>query len=350
MSQGPDQQGTGPELPRRRLGRSSVEVSCLGIGTGSQSHAEGAAGVAATLDRALASGARYLDTAPLYLDGASERRVGSFLRRHGRSDVVVSTKVGRLADGPPSGPPGGPGRRRFDYSAAGTRDSVVSSLERLGLERIDVVVVHDIDAAMHGPDFETQYRRVVQECYPVLASLRAEGRIGALGVSARQSEVCLRAMADMSLDCLMMAGSYTLLRHEPAQELFGACRQQGVSVLVASPFNTGILATGDPQATFDYAPPGAEVLDRVRRLREVADRHRVPLAAAALQFPLREPAVASVVVGQRSPREVDANVRALLTDVPPAFWTDLAADGLVPSPREETTAPSTHRPTGGPTP
>ena len=330
MSQEPDEPEVRAALPVRRLGRSPVQVTCLGIGMGSQSHTEGGDGVGPTLDRAWAWGARYLDTAPLYLDGGSERSVGAFVQRHRRSDAVVSTKVGRLPDVPaPS--PGSARRRRFDYSAAGTLDSITASLDRLGLERIDVVIVHDIDAAMHGPEFETQYRRVVDECYPVLDSLRAEGRIGALGVSARQSEVCLRAMTDMSLDCLMMAGSYTLLRHEPAGELLRTCREQDVSVLIASPFNTGILATGDPQATFDYAAPGPEVLDRVRRLREAADRHGIPLAAAALQFPLRDPAVASVVVGQRSPREVDANVRAMLTDIPAAFWTDLATEGLLPT-------------------
>lgn len=318
-------QGFDP-VAQTALGRSPVRVSALGIGAGTQANAGGMAGVESMLSHAWDLGLRYVDTAPLYLDGESERRVGAFAARH---DIVVSTKVGRLPDG--AGATAFSGARHFDYSAARTRASLEASLKRLGRDVLDLVVVHDLDSDMHGTDFERVYQQVVQECWPVLEDLRRDGVIRALGVSSRQSDVCLRALDDMAPDCFMMAGSYTLLNHEPARDLFPRCVDSGVSVVIASPYNSGILATGSPSSTYDYGAPPAGVVDRVARLVETSERHGIPLAAAALQFPLHHDAVAGVVVGHRTAAEVDRNVSGMQMPIPDGFWADLRDLGLIPA-------------------
>jgi D-threo-aldose 1-dehydrogenase len=320
------------------VGRTSVRVSRLGIGAGTQAAGAGAAGLHSMLSRAWEVGLRYVDTAPLYLAGGSERGVGDFVHEDGRSDVVVSTKVGRLPDQP--GAAAFSGARRFDYTERGTRASLEGSLARLGRDRLDLVVVHDLDRLMHGEGFEQAYATAVDECFPVLAEYRRDGRVGAIGVSTRQSDVALRALGDMELDCVMMAGSYTLLDHGPAHELLPRCRRDQVSVIIASPFNTGILATGSPESMYDYAPPPPPVVDRVAALVAVGDRYGVPLAAAALQFPLRHSAVVSVVGGHRIAEEVDRNVAGMDLSIPAEYWAELQDLGLVPvadSPRPAST-------------
>lgn len=309
------------------LGASGVRVSRLGVGAGTLSHAAGAAALHATLDRAFASGLRYVDTAPLYLGGGSEQHVGDWLSTVEREDIVVSTKVGRLADGPDG--------RRFDYSADAARESVATSLERLHTDHLDLVVVHDLDTGMHGEAFEQHYRRVVEGCWPALTALRDAGVIRALGVSTRETDVALRVLDDLGPDMLMMAGSYTLLAHEPAEELLPECVRREVAVLVASPFNTGILATGDPESPFDYAPAPPAIRTRLRGLLDIGQRHGVALAAAALQFPLRNPAVASVVAGHRVAAELDANIAGIESPIPEDYWSELADAGLIPSNRVE---------------
>jgi D-threo-aldose 1-dehydrogenase len=319
-------------VARSVLGSSAVTVPRIGIGAGTLSNSDGPAALIGALEAGLRRGLNYVDTAPLYLDGGSERAVGEFVSGHQRGDIVLSTKVGRLADAP--GPADAPGRaatgsrRRFDYSRRATLESVAASMARLRVDQLDAVIIHDVDAEMH-PHFESSYRSAVGGCYPALAQLKRSGVIGAIGLSTRQPAVARRALSDVDLDLLMMAGAYTLLHHGPLAGLFPESQRRGVPVVIAAPFNSGILATGDPGSDHGQADP--DVARRLDGLVAASRRHGVSLAAAALQFPLAHPAVASVVVGNRSAAELDRNAGALREPIPADFWRELKALGLIPA-------------------
>ena len=312
---------------RSMLGSSAVAVPRLGIGAGTLSSSAGPAALTSAFEAGLRRGLNHIDTAPLYLDGGSERIVGEFLSGRRRADIVVSTKVGRLANAA-DGDAGT--RRRFDYSRRATMESITASLERLQTDHLDVVIVHDVDTEMH-PHFESSYRDAVEECYPALLELKRSGAIGAIGLSTRQPEVALRAIGDLDLDLLMMAGAYTLLNQVPLASLFPESCLRGIPVIIASPFNSGVLATGDPGSPFDYGQAGPGIARRLKGLAEASRRHGVRLASAALQFPLAHPAVASVVVGNRSAVEVDRNAEGLCEPIPVDFWQELKAVGLIPA-------------------
>jgi D-threo-aldose 1-dehydrogenase len=313
---------------RTRIGRTGLLASRLGIGAGTQSNVDGAAAVEGMFSRAWELGLRYFDTAPLYLNGDAERRLGSFLGAHDRDLALISTKVGRLPDAEQGATVSD--RRQFDYTASGTRRSIEGSLERLGLDRIDIAFVHDLDRGMHGELLEQRVEEVLSGCLPELDALRSEGVVGAIGISSRSSDVCMRVASELRVDCFMMAGAYTLLSHAPGRELLPFCVTNDIAVLIASPFNTGILATGLPTSTFDYGTSDSDVITRVRELVEVAQLYDIPIASAALQFPLRHPAVASVVVGHRSAAEVDRNIDGLRRVLPDDFWAELVYRGLIP--------------------
>jgi D-threo-aldose 1-dehydrogenase len=198
------------------------------------------------------------------------------------------------------------------------------------VDHLDAVIIHDVDAEMH-PHFESSYRSAVGRCYPALAQLKRSGVIGAIGLSTRQPAVARRALSDVDLDLLMMAGAYTLLNHAPLAGLFPESQLRGVPVVIASPFNSGILATGDPGSPFDYGQADPDVARRLDGLVAASRRHGVSLAAAALQFPLAHPAVASVVVGNRSAAELDRNAGALREPIPADFWQELKALDLIPA-------------------
>jgi D-threo-aldose 1-dehydrogenase len=207
-------------------------------------------------------------------------------------------------------------------------ESVAASMARLRVDHLDAVIIHDVDAEMH-PHFESSYRSAVGGCYPALAQLKRSGVIGAIGLSTRQPAVARRALSDVDLDLLMMAGAYTLLHHGPLAGLFPESQRRGVPVVIAAPFNSGILATGDPGSDHGQADP--DVARRLDGLVAASRRHGVSLAAAALQFPLAHPAVASVVVGHRSAAELDRNAGALREPIPAEFWQELKAVGLIPA-------------------
>jgi D-threo-aldose 1-dehydrogenase len=315
-------------VARSVLGSSAVTVPRIGIGAGTLSSSDGPAALIGALEAGLRRGLNYVDTAPLYLDGGSERAVGEFVSGHRREDIVLSTKVGRVADAPGSKATGS--RRRFDYSRRATVESVAASMARLRVDHLDAVIIHDVDTEMH-PHFESSYRSAVGRCYPVLAQLKRSGVIGAIGLSTRQPAVARRALSDVDLDLLMMAGAYTLLNHAPLAGLFPESQLRGVPVVIASPFNSGILATGDPGSPFDYGQADPDVARRLDGLVAASRRYGVSLASAALQFPLAHPAVASVVVGNRSAAELDRNAGALREPIPADFWQELKALGLIPA-------------------
>ncbi len=293
-------------------------------------------GKRAAVDAAWEGGIRTFDTAPHYGLGLSERRLGDALRDRPRDEYVISTKVGRLLE--PSGTGGGgtgaggtggqdtegfaiPAShvRRWDFSADGVRRSLEASLERLGLDRADFVLIHDPDD--HG-------EQALREAYPALERLRAEGTVRAIGVGMNQTAMLTTFVTGTDVDAVLVAGRYTLLDNSAARDLLPAAQRRGVSVIAGGVFNSGLLAAPVAGATYDYQPAPAELIERARRLARTCERYGVPLRAAAARFPLTHPAVASVLIGLRSTAEV-ADALALRTvDIPAALWESLAtADG-----------------------
>jgi D-threo-aldose 1-dehydrogenase len=320
-------------LPRREIRRTGVQLTTLGFGAapiaGLYSLVDEAT-ARATIDAAWEGGIRYFDTAPHYGLGLSERRLGDALRSRPRDDVVISSKVGRLlvARIPPLARdddmfdvPGDLTRRR-DYSRDGILRSLEATLLRTGLDRVDVLYIHDPDE---------YWQQAVEEAVPALVELREAGVIGAIGVGMNQSAMLARFIRQTDVDVVMLAGRYTLLEQGAADDLLPAAREQGRSVVAAAVFNSGLLARDEvPEtATYDYEQASADQLERARLLALVCREHGTTLPAAAIHFPLRHPAVASVVVGMRSPEEVHHNLAAYAQDVPDELWADLEDRGLL---------------------
>ena len=288
-----------------------------------------------TIEEAWRLGLRYFDTAPLYGHGLSEARLGRVLRRKPRGDFVLSTKVGRLLDADPAPPPerdgyvrGLPLSPRFDYSHDGALRSIEQSLERLGLSRIDIAFIHDIDCHTHGPEQPARFREAMEGAYRALERLRSEGVLGAIGIGVNEWEVCRDALAAGDFDCLMLAGRYTLLDDSASRELVPLCMARGVKLILAGVFNSGILASGaTPGAHFHYRPAPEAVRTRVARLASTCAAFGVALPAAALQFALACPAAAAVVVGARSADEIAKAVEHMRATIPPALWEALAREG-----------------------
>ncbi len=326
---------------RTRLGRSDVFVGALGLGGAALGNLYAPVpdeSAAATIARARALGVAYFDTAPYYGYGLSEERFGRALAGVDRASFVLSTKVGRVLEpraGAAREDQGFIGARRFDpvfdYGYDGVMRSFESSLARLGIERVDVLLMHDIGALTHGADrHRALFETAMQGGMRAMGELRASGAVGAIGLGVNECAVCIEALGRVDLDCLLLAGRYTLLEQGALDRLLPLCEDTNTSVIVGGPFNSGVLvepASGGRHYDYGEAPP--DVVARVERLRGVCRNHGVPLAAAALQLPLHHPAVASVIPGARTAQEVDANVGWLLCDVPLALYEELRAEGLL---------------------
>lgn len=288
----------------------------------------------AALEAAWHGGIRYFDTAPHYGLGLSERRLGTFLRSHPREEYVISTKVGRVLDPNPDFTGGDdlasdfvvPNTtvRRFDPSESGVRRSIEESLERLGLDRIDIAYLHDPDVY----DLD----RGVAEGLPSLAKLRDEGVVGAIGIGTNSADAAARAVREGDLDLVMIAGRYTLLEQPALDELLPLSEQRDVGVVVAAVFNSGLLATDAPdeRARYNYGPVPDEVLSHARRLADACRAAGVSLPEAAMQYPLQHPAVRSVVAGSARAADIRQNIARVHAPLPAGFWDDLRSAGLIP--------------------
>ena len=326
----------------RKLGSAALAVTQLGLGCGplggfrADIPEDEAQGIVTT---AHAAGIRLFDTSPLYGHGRSELRVGQALRQVPRESFVLSTKVGRWLT------PVGPGQSREGLRPGGldfrpiydlSRDGVLRALEqshcRLGLAALDIVLIHDVDVVSHGSPaaFEARYREALAGAWPALDELRRAGVIKAVGIGVNEIEPCLRFIRDAELDCILLAGRYTLLEQKALDELLPLCLEKDVGILVGGPFNSGILAKGAVEgAPYDYRAAPPEVLERVRGIEQVCRRHGVALAAAALQFPLGHPAISALIPGAISRAEVRANAGHLRARIPADLWAELKHDGLL---------------------
>jgi D-threo-aldose 1-dehydrogenase len=334
-------------FPRRRLGKTSVQPTSIGIGTG----ALGGFGVAVdyqlfeqTILAAYNAGVRYFDTAPMYGYGKSEHYLGHAIRTLGlRNEVTLSTKVGRVLKPagrlPASAPDYGVGwidslpfRDTFDYSYDGIMRSFEDSQQRLGLDHLDILFVHDIGRAWHHDSAATYWGQLRHGGYRALEELRSGGAVGAIGLGVNETASVLEAANEFPLDCALIAGRYTLLNHSPLKGAFAELQRRNVSVIAAGVFNSGVLAAGTRGAApaYDYRSAPADIVDRVRQIEEICDRHRVALPSAAIQFAYAHPAVSTVLLGAENPAEVEQNVAAVSAETPGAFWAELKSEGIIP--------------------
>lgn len=288
-----------------------IPIPDLGLGTapiGGLYDLVPTAQAVATVIQAYATGLRLFDTAPHYGAGIAETRLGLALRDLPRDDLVLSTKVGRLVTAHDTTEP--------DFSRDGVYRSLDASLRRLGVDRVDIVHIHDPDAHMLP---------AITEAFPALAELRAQGVIRAIGVGINSWELLADFIQETELDCALLAGRYTLLESTgPEEGLFPLCLEKEVRIIAGGVFNGGILATGNvPDGRYDYRVAPPRIRERVDVLATICERFDVPLPAAALQFPRRHPAVTSIVIGARAPAEIDELRRNLTVAIPDDCWAEL---------------------------
>jgi len=327
----------------RILQRTGLRLGVLGLGCaplGNLYQRNSDADADATVLAAWDAGVRFFDTAPLYGHGLSEHRLGRVLRERPRDEFVLSTKVGRLLR--PRGAAAGerqahwidplPFEPAFDYTAAGVRRSLEDSLQRLGLAHVDIALVHDIGRATHGERHAHHWQQLTAGGgLHELERLRDEGLIGAIGLGVNEWAVIADVLEHTNLDCALLAGRYTLLDQSALEPFLDLALRRQVGVVIGGPFNSGVLATGaSAQATFDYGAVPQAIIERVQRLQRVCASFQVPLAAAALQFPLAHPAVVSCVPGVRHPTELQQVVEWLNVPLPTALWATLLEQGLLP--------------------
>jgi len=333
----------GAILARRGLGKTGIELPRLGVGCsgfGDRGRRIPAAESAETVQVALEADADYFDTAPYYGFGLSERRLGDALRNFNCARSLISTKVGRLLVPDPSldvsQPRNGfhsamPFRPFFDYSYDGVMRSWEASLHRLGLAAVDILLVHDIGAFAHGDDHPRHLADFLNGGLRALRELKDGGAIRAFGLGVNEIGVCDEVLNEADLDCILIAGRYTLLEQR-SLALFARCEERGVGVISAGPYNSGILAGGSRRhgpLRYDYGEAPGDIVDRLHRIEAICGRHAVPIAAAALQFPLAHPAVTCVLPGIASAARMKETVALIEYPIPQPFWHDLRVAGLL---------------------
>ncbi|MFS8143741.1 aldo/keto reductase [Rhizobium sp. BR 249] len=328
----------------RRIGKTKLDVTEISYGAaplGGLYRACPREQAMETLQAAWDSGIRYFDVAPWYGLGLAERRMGDFLRDKPDGSYVLSTKVGRLLRPVPTGTVPEYGYVNplsfdadYDYSYDGIMRSVEFSYARLGLNRIDILYVHDIGGYTHGAAKNAVYlKQFLDSGVKALEELRASGAISAFGLGVNEVPVCLDVLRHADLDCILLAGRYTLLDRSAEEELLPLCRQKGTSLVVGGVFNSGILATGPvPGSHFDYMPADDDVLAKVGAMEAIAKRHGVPLAAPAMQFPLRDPIVASVLIGTAKPSSLTRNMEIIEPRLPDDIYAEFEPYTLVAPP------------------
>lgn len=317
----------------------------LGFGSASLGNlyrAIGDAEAAGAVRAALQAGIRYFDTAPHYGFGLSEKRLGAALAEcDPRQTAIVSTKVGRRLDPVPPGTDLSAARQAFvspepvesvfDYSYDAVMRSHEASLKRLRRDRIDILYCHDLGSFTHGAEHPRRFTEFMDGGYRAMRELRDSGAVGAIGLGVNETAICEQVIGEAEIDVVLLAGRYTLLEQEPLTSFFPLCEARGVRVVVGGPFNSGILATGvrGGPVHYNYGPAPASVIERAGAIEDICVAHGVPLAAAALQFPLAHPRVVSVLAGMDSAGQADSAVALMAMPIPAALWRDLHEHGLL---------------------
>jgi len=335
------------KLPTRPLGRRGPPVSVIGFGAaplGDLYTKIDEVTALATVRAAVEAGVTLIDTSPHYGNGLAEHRCGTALRGVARESYLLSTKVGRRMEprqaggaavavgaAAPGFAGGLPHKAIIDYSYDGTMRSFEQSLLRLGLDRIDILLIHDVDVWTHGPQaIEARFKEAMEGAYRALSELREQSVVKAIGVGVNEAQMCERFADAGDFDVMLLAGRYSLLEQPALDSFLPLAERKGISLMLGGVFNSGILATGAVTgARYNYRPAPPDILAKVARLEEVCAAHGVRLADAALRFPLGHAAVASVVLGAVTPREVERNVASLSSPIPAALWRDLKARGLL---------------------
>ena len=327
----------------RRIGRTDLSVTQFGCGTATLGDMRGPIPEAQsdlTLEAAYAAGIGYYDTAPWYGNGRSEHRLGRVLRTKPRESYVLSTKVGRVFSRPadptnftPAGP-GLPFDLRFDYTRAGVIRSYEDSLQRLGIPSVDALLIHDLDLGYHKTEEGVEARLNELDSgggVAALLELKARGEIKAIGAGINVTGMIPRFLPRLKLDFFLVAMPYTLLDQSALEREIPLCQEHGAGIVIGAPFASGILARGPEhsEATYAYRSPDPEIVEKTRSIDAVCRRHGVPLGAAALQFPLGHPAVASIIPGPNTPAQVRQNLIWMRTEIPSALWADLKSEGLL---------------------
>lgn len=328
-------------LQQRQVGNTSLKLDTLGFGCaplGNLYHPVEDEDARALLDQAWQAGFRYFDTAPHYGQGLSERRTGDLLRPKHQQNYVLSSKVGRLLK------PAGYAEERhcyrspmpfdifYDYSYDAIMRSFEDSLQRLGLDKIDILYMHDIGEATHGADNQQHFPIAMQGGYKAMDELRQQGLVKAIGLGVNEYQVCEQALEYGDWDCFLLAGRYTLLEQESIHTFLPKCQQRNCSIIIGGAYNSGILATGTKKGGtlyYDYGPAPQSVIDKVKKLEALCDEFEIPMAAAALQFPLAHPSVASVIPGLGNIRRIQQTLDLFNTQIPGEFWQQLRQRQLV---------------------
>ena len=328
-----------PPLKNAKLGKLKLGLGGAPLGNLFTEVSE--ADAQSIIQQAIADGCTVFDTAPHYGHGLSEQRFGYALRQLPRDSFTLSSKVGRILT--PSAAAERdqlnfvnilPYNQHWDYSAAGVRRSVEDSLQRMGMSHLDVAFVHDCCSICHGDNYPKVLRQVIDEAIPELQKMKREGLIRAIGLGVNDVQVCLDVLKEAELDCILLAGRYTLVDHSGFAELLPICEQRGMRIAIGGVFNSGILATGvkgKDKLLFNYDSAPASWVERVRAIEAICDEFKVPLRAAALQFPLAHPAVDTVLLGANQLNHWNDAVAMLQHPISAAFWAKLKAESLIPS-------------------
>ena len=321
----------------------NVSTSALGFGSSTignldQVRIVSESEASLTIQRAWDRGIRYFDTAPLYGGGLGEHRVGCLLRSKKRESYSLSTKVGVILKSlhpeisyHRSVASHLPFKACYDYSYDATLRSIEDSLQRLGLNRIDIAVIHDIDTLTHGTEKQPMiFREAMKGAYPALERLRAEGIVHAIGVGVSSWKICQESALEGDFDCFILAGQYTLLDQEPLNTFLPLCESRKINVIAAAPYGTGILAYGAvPGVQYRHSDASPKILEKTRKMQQICRTYKISLAAAALQFPLGHPNVVSVLPGPRTAEQVDYSVAAFHEKIPLDFWQELKDEKLI---------------------
>ncbi|MGE3270815.1 MAG: aldo/keto reductase [Chloroflexota bacterium] len=331
-------------LARRSLGRTSVQVTCLGFGGATLGDIRAQideSRAATTIEVAYGAGIGYFDTAPWYGTGKSERRFGNVLGLKPRDSFVLSTKIGRVLVRPHDLPNfkqerwtyGLPFEVKFDYTRDGVLRSYEDSLTRMGLNRIDALLIHDLDLGHHLTDEGVTARLDELDSgggYQALLDLKQQGHIGAIGAGINVTGMIPRFLERFDLDFFLVAMPYTLLSQEALDSELPLCESRGASIVIGAAFASGILAIGPvPGATYRYQPAPPEIMEKAGRIQAVCERHGVPLGAAALQFLFGHPAVSAAIPGPNAPDQVKTNLEWMRTEIPADLWAELKSEGLI---------------------